>query len=126
LSCRGERLDTHNSTSKLVLTILADVAIWEREIMLARQSEDIANVRSRRRGKYKGRTPTAACQTDEIRAMHANGLEAAAIVRQLGVARFPLASTGRLASWGQSGGTQGRDWRCRRIDSRTRLFPECL
>jgi DNA invertase Pin-like site-specific DNA recombinase len=83
LSCRGERLDTRNSASKLVLTVLADVAICEREIMLARQNEDIANVRGRRRGKYKGRTPTGACQPDEIRTMHANGLEAAAMTMQL-------------------------------------------
>ena len=107
MSCRGERLDTRNSTSKLGLTILAGVATWEREIMLERQSDDIAKVRGRRRGKYKGGTPTGAWQTDEIRAMHANGLEAAAIVRQLGVARSPLASTGCLASlgavWGDAG-----------------------
>jgi DNA invertase Pin-like site-specific DNA recombinase len=101
LSCRGERLDTRNSTSKLVLTILADVAIWEREIMLARQREDIANVRGRRRGKYKGRTPTGACQTDEITAMHANGLGAAAMTTKLArattstlpVARSTIASS---------------------------------
>jgi hypothetical protein len=30
----GERLDTRNPSSKLMLTILARVATWEREIML--------------------------------------------------------------------------------------------
>jgi DNA invertase Pin-like site-specific DNA recombinase len=94
LSCRGERLDTRNSTSKLVLTILPGVGTWEREIMLERQSEDIDKIRGRRRGKSKGRTPTGAWQPDEIRVMHANGLGAAAIARQLGVAPSPLASTG--------------------------------
>ena len=34
LSMGGERLDTRNPTSKLMLTILAGVATWEREIML--------------------------------------------------------------------------------------------
>jgi DNA invertase Pin-like site-specific DNA recombinase len=58
LSCRGERLDTRNSTSKPMLTILAGVATREREVMLERQSEGIAKVGGRRRGKYKGRTPT--------------------------------------------------------------------
>jgi len=38
----GERLDTRNPTSKLMLTILAGVATWEREIMLERQREGIA------------------------------------------------------------------------------------
>jgi DNA invertase Pin-like site-specific DNA recombinase len=37
----GERLDTRNPTSKLMLTILARVATWEREIMLERQREGI-------------------------------------------------------------------------------------
>jgi hypothetical protein len=32
----GERLDTRNPTSKLMLTILVGVASWEREIMLER------------------------------------------------------------------------------------------
>ena len=39
LSMGGERLDTRNPTSKLMLTILAGVACWEREIMLERQRE---------------------------------------------------------------------------------------
>jgi hypothetical protein len=39
LSMGGERLDTRNPTSKLMLTILAGVATWEREIMLERQRE---------------------------------------------------------------------------------------
>ena len=39
LSMGGERFDTRNPTSKLMLTILAGVATWEREIMLERQRE---------------------------------------------------------------------------------------
>ena len=42
LSVGCERLDTRNPTSKLMLTILAGVATWEREIMLERQREDSA------------------------------------------------------------------------------------
>jgi len=49
----GERLDTRNPTSKLMLTILAGVATWEREIMLERQREGIAKAKAA--GKYKGR-----------------------------------------------------------------------
>jgi hypothetical protein len=47
------RLDTRNPTSKLMLTILAGVATWEREIMLERQCEGIAKAKAA--GKYKGR-----------------------------------------------------------------------
>jgi DNA invertase Pin-like site-specific DNA recombinase len=47
LSMGGERLDTRNPTSKLMLTILAGVATWEREIMLERQREGIAKASPR-------------------------------------------------------------------------------
>ena len=53
LSMGGERLDTRNPTSKLMLTILAGVAAWEREIMLERQREGIAKAKDA--GKYKRR-----------------------------------------------------------------------
>jgi DNA invertase Pin-like site-specific DNA recombinase len=52
----GEKLDTRNPTSKLMLTILAGVATWEREIMLERQREGIAKAKSE--GRYKGRPPS--------------------------------------------------------------------
>jgi DNA invertase Pin-like site-specific DNA recombinase len=85
LSMGGERLDTRNPTSKLMLTILAGVATWEREIMLERQREGIA--RAKGEGKYKGRKPTVAVQAATIRAMQASGVKPAHIARQLGVAR---------------------------------------
>jgi DNA invertase Pin-like site-specific DNA recombinase len=56
LSMGGELLDTRNPTSKLMLTILAGVATWEREIMLERQREGIAKAKAE--GKYKGRRAT--------------------------------------------------------------------
>ena len=52
LSMGGERLDTRNPTSKLMLTILAGVATWEREIMLERQREGIAKAKAA--GKIQG------------------------------------------------------------------------
>src|SRR3954469_4085997 len=67
LSMGGERLDTRNPTSKLILTILAGVATWEREIMSERQREGIA--RAKGEGKYKGRAPTVARQSEAIRAL---------------------------------------------------------
>jgi DNA invertase Pin-like site-specific DNA recombinase len=85
LSMGGERLDTRNPTSKLMLTILAGVACWEREIMLERQREGIAKAKAE--GRYKGRKPTVAVQVETIRTMHATGVKPAHIARQLGVAR---------------------------------------
>jgi DNA invertase Pin-like site-specific DNA recombinase len=81
----GERLDTRNPTSKLILTILGGVATWEREIMLERQREGIA--KAKMDGKYKGRAPTVMRQAAEIKRLHANGTKPAHIAKQLGIAR---------------------------------------
>jgi DNA invertase Pin-like site-specific DNA recombinase len=85
LSMGGERLDTRNPTSKLMLTILAGVATWEREVMLERQREGIAKAKAA--GKYRGRAPTVARRGDEIREMVAKGVKPAHVARRLGVAR---------------------------------------
>ncbi len=82
LSMGGERLDTRNPTSKLMLTILAGVATWEREIMLERQREGIAKAKAE--GKYKGRP--ASLDPAEI-AMLAQTMGPAAIAKHLGIAR---------------------------------------
>src|SRR3954447_16132487 len=82
LSMGGERLDTRNPTSKLMLTILAGVACWEREIMLERQREGIAKAKAE--GKYKGRPTTI--DAAEI-ARLAGTMGPAAISKHLGIAR---------------------------------------
>ena len=78
----GERLDTRNPTSKLMLTILAGVATWEREIMLERQREGIAKAKAA--GKYKGRP--ISIDAAEIRRLTGE-LGAAAIAKKLKIAR---------------------------------------
>lgn len=85
LSMGGEKLDTRNPTSKLILTILAGVATWEREIMLERQREGIAKAKAE--GKYKGRKPTVATQADQIRTAVAAGEKPAHVAKRLGIAR---------------------------------------
>src|SRR3954468_11158986 len=82
LSMGGERLDTRNPTSKLVLTILAGVATWEREIMLERQREGIAKAKAE--GKYKGRP--ASINAAEVKRV-TNLVGPAAAAKQLGIAR---------------------------------------
>jgi DNA invertase Pin-like site-specific DNA recombinase len=83
LSMGGERLDTRNPTSKLMLTILAGVATWEREIMLERQREGIAA--AKQAGRYLGRKATI--DTAEIKRLKADGMGMAAIAKHLGIAR---------------------------------------
>lgn len=85
LSMGGERLDTRNPTSKLMLTILAGVATWEREIMLERQREGIAKAKAD--GRYKGRVPTVARQAEQIRTMIAAGETPTHVAKKLGIAR---------------------------------------
>lgn len=85
LSMGGAALDTRNPTSKLMLTILAGVATWEREAMLERQREGIAKAKAE--GKYRGRAPTVAKQAEEIRAARAAGERPAHIAKRLRVAR---------------------------------------
>jgi DNA invertase Pin-like site-specific DNA recombinase len=85
LSMGGERVDTRNPTSKLILTILAGVATWEREIMLERQREGIAKAKAE--GKYRGRKPSVRLQASAIKAAVAAGERPAHVARRLGVAR---------------------------------------
>jgi DNA invertase Pin-like site-specific DNA recombinase len=72
--------DIRNPTSKLMLTILAEVATWEREIMLERQR--IAKAKSE--GKYKGRP--ASIDVAEIKRL-TDTMGPAAIAKHLGIAR---------------------------------------
>jgi DNA invertase Pin-like site-specific DNA recombinase len=83
LSMGGERLDTRNPTSKLMLTILAGVATWEREIMLERQREGIAKAQAE--GKYKGRP--VSLDAAKIAELRDRGVRPAAIAKSLGIAR---------------------------------------
>src|SRR5215471_6428730 len=83
LSTGGEKLDTRNPTSKLMLTILAGVATWERELMLERQREGVAKAKAA--GRYKGRQPSVSRQAAAIRMMHAAGVTPTNIARRLQV-----------------------------------------
>ena len=95
LSMGGQRLDTRNPTSKLMLTILAAVAAWEREIMLERQLEGIAKAKAD--GKYQGRRRADPAKTDSIRNLRDSGKKPQEIADELGVSlatvRWALKST---------------------------------
>jgi DNA invertase Pin-like site-specific DNA recombinase len=78
-------IDTGNATGKLVLTVLAGIAEFEREIMLERQREGIE--KARRAGKYKGRKPTARAKADDVLALRDRGVGPTEIAKQLGIGR---------------------------------------
>jgi DNA invertase Pin-like site-specific DNA recombinase len=76
-------LDTSTATGKLMLTMLAGIAEFERELMLERQAEGIAKAKAA--GKYKGRKPTAKLQAERIQQLAAEGLTKKCIAEQLGI-----------------------------------------
>lgn len=76
-------LDTSTPTGKLMLTMLAAVASFEREMMLERQQEGISIARAA--GKYKGRQPTARAKSAEVMALVAKGEKKSEIASKLGI-----------------------------------------
>lgn len=84
-SMGGSTFDTRNPTSRLILTILAGVATWEREIMLERQREGIAKAKAE--GKYKGRKPLGEPQSDAILAARRAGEKLGEIAARLNLSR---------------------------------------
>jgi DNA invertase Pin-like site-specific DNA recombinase len=74
-------IDTSTPTGKLMMNLLGSIAEFEREIMLERQREGIANAKAE--GKYKGRAPTAQRQAEAVKRLKAEGRTADQIVAEL-------------------------------------------
>jgi DNA invertase Pin-like site-specific DNA recombinase len=85
LDFKGDKVDTHSAQGKLILTMFAAFAQFERELMLERQRAGIAKAKSE--GKYKGRKPTAQAKTDQVKALHAQGVGPSEISRRLDIGR---------------------------------------
>ena len=76
-------INTATPTGKLMLTMIAAIATFEREMMLERQAEGIALAKLK--GKYKGRKATARSKSQEVIEMLEQGLSKPEISRQLGI-----------------------------------------
>jgi len=85
LNLGGEVVDTKSATGKLILTIFAGFAQFEREMMLERQREGIAKAKAE--GAYKGRKPTARAKGDEARRLASEGKTVTEIAKALGIGR---------------------------------------
>jgi DNA invertase Pin-like site-specific DNA recombinase len=85
LSMGGMELDTSQATSKLMLTTLAAMATFERELMLERQREGIR--KAVEAGKYRGRAPTARQKSDAVQELREAGIGPAEIARRLSISR---------------------------------------
>ena len=75
--------DTSTPTGKLMQTMLAAVAEFEREMMLERQAEGIRIAKAR--GKFKGRKPTAQEKSGEVLQLLADGLTKEAVAEKVGI-----------------------------------------
>lgn len=76
-------LDTSNATGKLMLSVLASVGEFEREIMLERQRAGIAKAKSE--GKYEGRAK--AINREDVLKLLDEGMSPTEISKTLGIAR---------------------------------------
>jgi DNA invertase Pin-like site-specific DNA recombinase len=88
LDFKGDRVDTHSPQGKLILTMFAAFAQFERELMLERQREGIA--RAKADGKYKGRKPTARAKAADVRALNGQGVGPSEIARRLDISRASI------------------------------------
>lgn len=78
-------IDSQTATGKLMLTVLAGMAEFERDLMLERQRAGIAAAKAK--GLYKGRKPTAMAKADAVAALKAQGVGAAEIAKRLNISR---------------------------------------
>jgi DNA invertase Pin-like site-specific DNA recombinase len=85
LNLGGETVDTKSATGKLILTIFAGFAQFEREMMLERQREGIAKAKAENR--YLGRRPSARLKADEAVKLFKEGRTVTDVARALSIGR---------------------------------------
>jgi DNA invertase Pin-like site-specific DNA recombinase len=85
LNLGGETVDTKSATGKLILTIFAGFAQFEREMMLERQREGIAKAKSE--GRYLGRKPSARLKAAEAVKLFTEGRTVTEIASDLNIGR---------------------------------------
>lgn len=78
-------LDTETATGKLMISVLASVAEWERSAMIERQVHGIE--RAKREGKYKGRAPTARRKADKVLELIRTGMSQTDVAAELAISR---------------------------------------
>jgi DNA invertase Pin-like site-specific DNA recombinase len=85
LNLAGETVDTKSAMGKLLLTLFAGVAQFEREVMLERQREGIAKAKAK--GLYLGRRPSARLKAAEAVKLFERTRNVSAVAKALGIGR---------------------------------------
>ena len=110
LNLGGETVDTKSATGKLILTIFAGFAQFEREMMLERQREGIAKAKAENR--YLGRRPSARLKADEAVKLFREGRTVTQVAEMLSIGRGSvyraLEGVGLLAEQAASSRAQER------------------
>lgn len=91
----GSEIATKSPTGRMLLTLFAAVAEWERTTMLERQRIGIAKAKAE--GRYRGRAPTARRLAPQVHELRSSGLGASLIAARLGISR---ASVHRIVAEG--------------------------
>ena len=92
-------LDTSSPTGKLMLSMLAAIGQFEREMMLERQREGVDQ--AKKAGKYTGRKPTAKAQSGKILELLGQGMTRQAVADTL---KIGIASVYRVVKDSKEGG----------------------
>lgn len=85
LDFAGTEVDTQSASGKLMLTMFAAMAQFEREMMLERQRLGIA--KAKEAGKYKGRAPVPEEKVKQAFALREQGIKPPEIAKRLGLGR---------------------------------------
>ena len=80
-----QAMDTGTPNGRLMFNVIAAIAQFEREVMLAHDAEGIAKAKSE--GKYKGRAPTARAKSGEVLSLLQSGVRATDVAKQLRIGR---------------------------------------
>ena len=92
-------LDTSSPTGKLMLSMLAAIGQFEREMMLERQKEGIRIAKAK--GAYTGRQPTARNKSEKVLELIAEGKTKQATADELGIS---IASVYRITKEAKDSG----------------------
>jgi DNA invertase Pin-like site-specific DNA recombinase len=84
----GAEVDTKSPSGKLMLTMFAAMAQFERETMLSRQREGIAKAKAA--GRYKGRAPVPNDKVRQAKELKEQGVKISDIAAQLSLGRSTL------------------------------------
>jgi DNA invertase Pin-like site-specific DNA recombinase len=91
-------LDTSTANGRLMLSMLAAIGQFEREMMLERQREGIEQ--AKKAGAYKGRKPTAQAQSKRVMQLLRQGETKKAVAEAVGIG---VASVYRIAKANKAG-----------------------